>query len=201
MAQGVHCLHCPCPCPIRLVTALGSATGSPKVADGNVYDALRGLSNFGDIRGITPRRRGVTTQRPPLRACALEACIGMGFPIRGRTFISGPSLPRVCATDGGTRRRCLALVSAARPERTAKRAAGSSFGWPLRSLPAKGIAADSCSALAMQNSFFRGSMVGLRHTVLCRPRRDCRRVRYPRAASACVEQKSPYQHTRGPRSG
>ena len=111
-------------------------------------------------------------------ACALKACIGMGFPfpLRGRTFISCPSLPRVCATDGGTGRR------------------NSRF----RSAP------------ATQRLIFPrfGDAVGLRLTILCRPRRfqpECavpvRRERMRRTnkqscrASALAQEKERRAHT------
>ena len=82
----------------------------------------------------------------------------MGFPFRGRTFVWGPSLPRVCATSGGNGKRCIALVCTARPQRPAKRGAGGSLGWPLRRLPVKGNAADSGPHLRRRGFVFHGSM-------------------------------------------
>ena len=50
------------------------------------------------------------------------------------------------------------LVHTLGPERTTRRAAVGSFGWPLRRLPVKGNAADSGLRLRRRGSFFRGSM-------------------------------------------
>ena len=49
---------------------------------------------------------------------------------------------------------------------------GSSLGWPFKRLPVKGNAADSnpCLRRKKENQRF-DEVVGLRHTVLCRPRR------------------------------